>query len=316
MLHRPEKYVRAGLSPLHPALSTLGRNPACERFRRTPHPLAEAAWPPHDLPGSRHGRLPHLALGDHAAANAVSRDSVLPAFYHPDVFRTSSRWPPRHTTTECWRTGPALAATPGARNLHRCAQGNRCQTLARFPRTAAQINGTARYQPFTAAAISAFAFGQRQTIPGQQREAGARCFGAPRFSRGKLRSERELWTLAGSLLPASDIELHPRHHGSGASICVHSQPRCSTAARCRACVAQARRRAELTADSPAAQTSSLKGSALSASYRRAPRLLNRPQTGIWGGLLALPENARMLASAWGCHPAALLPCRAVAASPG
>ncbi|MCP5267813.1 MAG: A/G-specific adenine glycosylase [Zoogloeaceae bacterium] len=189
-----------------------------------------------------------------------------------------------------------------ARNLHRCAQEIVARHAGRFPETAAQINELPGIGRSTAAAISAFAFGQRQAIlDGNVKRVLTRCFGIEGFP-GKASVERELWALAETLLPANDIETYTQGiMDLGASICTRGQPRCSACPMQGMCVArQEGRQGSLPTARPRKPVPERISVVSIFTDGHHVLLERRPQTGIWGGLLALPEGTpEMLASAWG-----------------
>jgi A/G-specific adenine glycosylase len=183
-----------------------------------------------------------------------------------------------------------------ARNLHRCAQTIVAGHGGVFPASAAQMAELPGIGRSTAAAIAAFAFGQRGAIlDGNVKRVLARVFGIEGFP-GKLAVERELWALAESLLPEKmapgDIEIYTQGiMDLGATLCTRSRPDCSECPMRGLCVAEREgRQGELPTAKPA-KTVPVRAVTMSV-FLDGDRVLlqRRPSSGIWGGLLALPEG--------------------------
>ena len=179
-----------------------------------------------------------------------------------------------------------------ARNLHKCAQQVATQFGGQFPASAealAELPGIGRS---TAAAVAAFAFGQRAAIlDGNVKRVLCRQFGVDGFP-GEAAIHRQLWDLAESLLPEGDIE--PYTQGLmdlGATLCTRSRPRCGDCPVAAGCVARRDGRTgelPMTKARPAVpeRTSSF------VLLTDGARLLleRRPPSGLWGGLLVPPEG--------------------------
>jgi A/G-specific adenine glycosylase len=183
-----------------------------------------------------------------------------------------------------------------ARNLHRCAQTIDAGHGGVFPASAAQMAELPGIGRSTAAAIAAFAFGQRGAIlDGNVKRVLSRVFGIEGFP-GKLAVERELWALAESLLPEKmapgDIEIYTQGiMDLGATLCTRSRPDCSECPMRGLCVAEREgRQGELPTAKPA-KTVPVRAVTMSV-FLDGDRVLlqRRPSSGIWGGLLALPEG--------------------------
>ena len=179
-----------------------------------------------------------------------------------------------------------------ARNLHRCAQTIVAEHGGAFPASAAQIAELPGIGRSTAAAIAAFAFGQRGAIlDGNVKRVLTRVFGIEGFP-GKLAVERELWALAESLLPDDNIEIYTQGiMDLGATLCTRSRPNCGECPMRGLCVAERDgRQGELPTAKPA---KTVPERAVTVSiFLDGDRVLlqRRPSSGIWGGLLALPEG--------------------------
>ena len=179
-----------------------------------------------------------------------------------------------------------------ARNLHRCAQVLVTEHGGRFPESAAAIAGLPGIGRSTAAAIAAFAFGQRGAIlDGNVKRVLCRVFGIDGFP-GKPAVERELWTLAESLLPEAGIEAYTQGiMDLGATLCTRSRPDCATCPMRGLCVAERDgRQAELPTAKPARRVPEKTADYCILLAGGKVLLERRPPAGIWGGLLALPEG--------------------------
>ena len=114
-----------------------------------------------------------------------------------------------------------------ARNLHACARAVVKEHAGRFPRDAAALATLPGIGRSTAAAIAAFCFGERVAIlDGNVKRVLARHFGIEGFP-GAAKTERVLWALATSLLPAA--EKMPAYTQAlmdlGATVCTRRAPR-------------------------------------------------------------------------------------------
>ena len=167
------------------------------------------------------------------------------------------------------------------RNLHRAA---RLIATHGFPRTAeaiAELPGVGRS---TAAAIAAFAYGERAAIlDGNVKRVLSRAFG--------IADKNELWPLAERLLPKKGIEAYTQGlMDLGATICVRLNPACERCPVSDACVARRQGRiAELPAPRERRELPQREVTWLLLRHGGAVRLERRPSPGIWGGLWCPPE---------------------------
>lgn len=165
----------------------------------------------------------------------------------PDIEALASA--PIESVLELWA---GLGYYARARNLHRCAQIVVGEHGGRFPRLATEIADLPGIGRSTAAAISAFAFGQRAAIlDGNVKRVLARCFAIEGFP-GAAKTGKELWTLAESLLPITQIEAYTQGlMDLGATLCTRGKPFCSACPMHDLCLArQGGRQAELPAGKP------------------------------------------------------------------
>src|SRR5688572_29048188 len=137
---------------------------------------------------------------------------------------------------EVLRLWSGLGYYARGRNLHAAAK-----LIARtgFPKTAAEIAELPGVGRSTAAAIAAFAFGERAAIlDGNVKRVLARHAGIPGYP-GDRKVEAKLWTLAESLLPDKGIETYTQAvMDLGATLCTKGKPRCESCPVRRTCVAR------------------------------------------------------------------------------
>jgi len=178
-----------------------------------------------------------------------------------------------------------------ARNLHRCAQRVTAEYGGRFPddpELLADLPGIGRS---TAAAIAAFSYGKRAAIlDGNVKRVFARAFGVEGFPGAKV-VEDQLWRRAVALLPQADMESYTQGlMDLGATLCVRGKPACERCPLAPRCVALATgRTAELPVRKPKKAVPEKETMMLVISEGKDVLLEQRPDSGIWGGLLSLPE---------------------------
>ena len=178
-----------------------------------------------------------------------------------------------------------------ARNLHRAAQVIVAEHGGRFPASAARIAELPGIGRSTAAAIAAFAFGERAAIlDGNVKRVLCRLFGIDGFPGDKA-VENRLWSLAESLLPALEVGRYIQAQMDlGATLCTRSRPACARCPFAADCVAHRERRvAELPTPRPRKAVPRRSARYAVIVHEGAVLLERRPPSGIWGGLLALPE---------------------------
>jgi A/G-specific adenine glycosylase len=179
-----------------------------------------------------------------------------------------------------------------ARNLHRCAQVIVVSHDGHFPRTVDALSELPGIGRSTAAAIAVFAFGVRAAIlDGNVKRVLARHFGVEGHP-GTSAVERQLWALADDLLPREGIEAYTQGlMDLGATLCVRARPRCGVCPLATSCVALAQERtAELPTPRPVRPRPLRHATIVIIRDREGAVLLEtRPPTGIWGGLMSVPE---------------------------
>ena len=178
-----------------------------------------------------------------------------------------------------------------ARNLHLCAklvvenyQGN----FPSDPNLLQELPGIGRS---TAAAVAAFSYGTVAAIlDGNVKRVFARVFGIEGFPGAKP-IEDDLWLRAQALLPKQDIASYTQGlMDLGATLCTRSSPSCQRCPLQQVCVAYATQRtAELPVRKPKREQKEKHTVLLVLEHQGQVLLEQRPDSGIWGGLLSLPE---------------------------
>jgi A/G-specific adenine glycosylase len=178
-----------------------------------------------------------------------------------------------------------------ARNLHRCAcllvaEHNGC--FPRDPVMLARLPGIGRS---TANAIAAFCFAARVPIlDGNVKRLLCRHLGITGFP-GAAAVESRLWRDAARLLPSGDIAAYIQAQmDMGATICTRGKPRCGACPVAGDCVAY--RENQIT-ELPTPRPKKIRPErTVTLLVLRAGKLVlleTRPPSGIWGGLMSLPE---------------------------
>jgi A/G-specific adenine glycosylase len=178
-----------------------------------------------------------------------------------------------------------------ARNLHRCAQRVAVEYDGVFPDDPALLADLPGIGRSTAAAIAAFAYGRRAAIlDGNVKRVFARTFGVEGFP-GSKPIEDQLWRRAVDLLPLRDMESYTQGlMDLGATLCTRSKPACTRCPLLQRCVAYATDRvAELPVRKPKKAVPERSTAMLVVADGDQILLQQRPDSGIWGGLLSLPE---------------------------
>jgi A/G-specific adenine glycosylase len=195
-----------------------------------------------------------------------------------------------------------------ARNLHACARAVVSEYGGEFPRSAAALATLPGIGRSTAAAIAAFCFYERVAIlDGNVKRVLARYFGVDGYP-GAPKLEREMWTLATSLLPGS--AQMPAYTQAlmdlGATVCMRSAPRCDACPLRTSCVAFGSGRVDsLPTPRPVRATPVRRAYWLVVFSRGRVLLQRQPQPGLWGGLLAplqFKSRAALIAAATRAAP--------------
>ncbi len=178
-----------------------------------------------------------------------------------------------------------------ARNLHSAARQIVEVHQGKFPQDFDSIHALPGVGRSTAAAISAFAFGQRKAIlDGNVKRVFARHFGVDGDVKSKP-VEDALWSLAEKQLPKSDIEAYTQGlMDLGATLCRRTQPSCLLCPVRTTCVAFREGRVdELPGKGVRKEVPHRETRMLVVLHKGEVLLEKRPPTGIWSGLWCLPE---------------------------
>lgn len=179
-----------------------------------------------------------------------------------------------------------------ARNLHRAAQQVRDQHNGMFPTrfdTVLALPGIGRS---TAGAILSLALEQHHPIlDGNVKRVLARCFAVPGWP-GDNTVAKVLWGHSERLTPKKRVrEFNQAMMDLGAGVCTRAKPTCEVCPLAGACIAHARGHAgEFPGKKPKkvipVRTTQM---VLIGNHHNEVLLQRRPPSGIWGGLLSLPE---------------------------
>lgn len=204
----------------------------------------------------------------------------------PDVFSLAAA--PPDAVMSHWS---GLGYYSRARNLHRCAQRVVAEYDGVFPTDPALLAELPGIGRSTAAAIAAFAHGVRAAIlDANVKRVLTRVFGIDGYPSAKP-VEDALWLRAQALLPDDGIE--PYTQGLmdlGATLCTRSKPACDRCPLLPRCVAYASDRVAILPMRKKKPAVPHKQVAMLVIVDNKQVLLQqRPDSGIWGGLLSLPE---------------------------
>lgn len=178
-----------------------------------------------------------------------------------------------------------------ARNLHACAKQVVERYQGQFPSDPALLQELPGIGRSTAAAVSAFSYGTRAAIlDGNVKRVFARVFGITEYP-GKKSVEDDLWLRAEALLPESDMTAYTQGlMDLGATICTRNQARCEVCPLQQRCFAFAHARvAELPVRKPKKEPREKHAIMFLVQAGDEILLEQRPNSGIWGGMVSLPE---------------------------
>ena len=179
-----------------------------------------------------------------------------------------------------------------ARNLHNAAQTIMDDHGGVFPQDFETIQTLSGIGRSTAAAIASFAFNQVQTIlDGNVKRVLARHFAVEGWP-GTPKIEKQLWLLAESLLPKTDMVAYTQGlMDLGATLCSRSKPKCMLCPLVNTCQAyQQQRVSQLPTPKPRKTIPEKYTTMLILRQGDNVMLEKRPPSGIWGGLWSFPEH--------------------------
>ena len=196
---------------------------------------------------------------------------------------------PIESVMACWA---GLGYYSRARNLHRCAQQIADAHGGKFPREVEQLTQLPGIGRSTAGAIAALAFGERSAIlDGNVRRVLARHCSIQGYP-GRPQIELQFWQCAESLLPSNEIEAYTQGlMDLGATVCTRGRPNCAACPVSETCIARIDRTIDkLPTPRPVRERLVRAQTVLAVRDATGAVLLElRPPSGIWGGLLSLPE---------------------------
>jgi A/G-specific adenine glycosylase len=201
-----------------------------------------------------------------------------------------------------------------ARNLHRCAQLVVAEHGGRFPDNAAALARLPGIGRSTAAAIAAFAYGERAAIlDGNVKRVLTRVLGFGE-DLAQPAHERALWAQAEALLPASGIEAYTQGlMDLGATLCGARAPRCGQCPLADDCVARREGQPERYPVKTRRLRRGRRRNAMLWLWEGARCwLVQRPATGVWSGLWTPPlfdalDDLKAATGGWPGRGAALPP---------
>jgi A/G-specific adenine glycosylase len=253
----------------------------------------------HDLPWQR-GRDAYRIWLSEVMLQQTQVATVLPYFARfmerfPNL--TSLAQAPQEEVMKLWS---GLGYYSRARNLHRCAKTLMQEYGGQFPTNRLALQSLPGIGRSTAAAIAAFAFGERAAIlDGNVKRVFCRVFGVQGFP-GESAVLARLWAIAERELPvaeagpaqlARDIAAYTQGlMDLGATVCTRTRPRCAQCPVSASCQALANDQiALLPTPRPRRETPERRVVFLVVLHAGQVLLQLRPSEGIWGGLLSLPE---------------------------
>ena len=247
----------------------------------------------HDLPWQK-DRTPYRVWVSEIMLQQTQVVTVIPYFERfmarfPDVRALADA-----TTDEVLYLWTGLGYYARARNLHRAAQLVRDEHGGEFPRVLEKVVELPGIGRSTAGAILAISTGTRHAIlDGNVKRVLARQHGVD-GAIDENATLAELWRLAEHHTPHEDVAVYTQAiMDLGATLCTRANPRCADcpiASGCRARIEG--RQAELPAGKRRRAARKLKHAYMLVARRESAVLLvQRPASGIWGGLWCLPEFA-------------------------
>jgi A/G-specific adenine glycosylase len=247
----------------------------------------------HDLPWQR-DRTAYRVWVSEVMLQQTQVSTVIPYFHRfmerfPDVRALADA--PDDEVLHLW-TGLGYYAR--ARNLLRAARTIRDSFGGEFPRTLDEVVALPGIGRSTAGAILALSDDQRHPIlDGNVKRVLARYHAIAGAPDDAATLER-MWALAEANTPPNGVATYTQAiMDLGATVCTRARPRCDICPLAKDCRAHARGR---ETDFPAAKSrraARKRKRAVMVVARRAGKVLlvQRPPSGIWGGLWCLPEFA-------------------------
>lgn len=188
-----------------------------------------------------------------------------------------------------------------ARNLHRCAVRVQQEYAGELPTTLDELVAMPGIGRSTAAAILSLSGGQHQPIlDGNVKRVLARCYAVEGWP-GKKPVLDALWSYSELVTPAQRTgPFNQAMMDIGATVCTRTKPQCASCPLADSCQANI---ANTQLDYPGKKPKKIipvKNTCMLVLRNEAQQLLlvQRPPTGIWGGLWSLPEKGEMELDEW------------------
>lgn len=188
-----------------------------------------------------------------------------------------------------------------ARNLHRCAVRVQAEYAGELPATLAELIDMPGIGRSTAAAILSLSGGQHQPIlDGNVKRVLARCYAVDGWP-GKKPVLDTLWSYSEQVTPAKRTgPFNQAMMDIGATVCTRTKPQCPICPLTDLCQANA---TNTQLDYPGKKPKKIipvKSTTMLVLRKRSGELLlvQRPPTGIWGGLWSLPEQGEKALPEW------------------
>lgn len=179
-----------------------------------------------------------------------------------------------------------------ARNLHKAAQIIRDEYAGIFPETFEQVNALPGIGRSTAGAILSLSLNQPHAIlDGNVKRVLTRAFGIEGWP-GNKKVEDQLWQVAIENTPDNNVaNYNQAMMDMGATVCTRSKPKCETCPVQQMCIANRdKRQAELPTKKPKKQIPTKETTMLILVKDQQVLLMQRPPSGIWGGLWSFIES--------------------------
>jgi A/G-specific adenine glycosylase len=182
-----------------------------------------------------------------------------------------------------------------ARNMHRAAQEVVALHGSQFPCTSEALQTLPGIGRSTAAAVASLCFGEPIAIlDGNVKRVLTRYLGFEQ-DLASARVEKELWSLAQTMLPKKQITQSMPYYTQGvmdlgATVCTPKKPNCAQCPVAATCVAKAQQKPEHYP----VKTRKIKRTSEQLWLLQATTLagdvwlMQRPQQGVWAGLFCLP----------------------------
>ena len=252
----------------------------------------------HDLPW-QHPRTPYRVWLSEIMLQQTQVAVVVPYFARfvaalPDVPELASA--PQDEVLALWS---GLGYYARARNLHAAATQCVERHGGALPRDLDALMALPGIGRSTAGAILSQAWGDRAPIlDGNVKRVLSRLFGIEGWP-GLPKVEKQLWTIAGTLLPDSRLADYTQAQMDfGATLCTRAEPACPACPLRAGCIAH---RDGRTAELPHAKPGKplperVAHMLILEDVDRRVLLQRRPPTGVWASLWSLPEHADEIAA--------------------